>query len=157
MGLSGGGLSRGVLPEPINSVFVVVTWILWLALLPLLFAACVAAVIAIMAPRARPHATEAGWPAQTFTGPAWVEPTSSNSELGPPRARNQPKTGILVVLLIMTIGGVVLFVRAGQRPANDDVGIGLLLLGLGVIAWLVTVGSRIVRFFLGLAARYRMR
>jgi len=41
--------------------------------------------------------------------------------------------------------------------ANDDVGIGLLLLGLGVIAWLVTVGSRIVRFFLGLAARYRMR
>jgi len=157
LGLSGGGLSRGVLPEPINSVFVVVTWMLWLALLPLLLGACVAAVIAITAPRARPRAAEAGWPAQTFTGPAWVEPTSSNSELGPPRARNQPKTGILVVLLIMTIGGVVLFVRAGQRPANDDVGIGLLLLGLGVVAWFVTVGSRIVRFLLGLAARYRMR
>jgi len=73
------------------------------------------------------------------------------------RGRLLLATGILVVLLIMTIGGVVLFVRAGQRPANDDVGIGLLLLGLGVVAWVVTVGSRIVRFLLGLATRYRMR
>src|SRR6266513_5052914 len=122
LGLSGGGLGHAVLPEPFNAIFVVVTLLAWLALVPLLVAACVAGVLAITAPRARRTATEAGWPAQTFTGPAWVETTPSGSELDAPRAGGQRRTGILTVLLLMTIGGVALFVRAAQRPAPDDVG-----------------------------------
>jgi hypothetical protein len=157
LGLTGGGRGHGVLPEPINSVFVVVTWLLWLALLPLLIAACVAAVVAITTPCAPPSGTEAGWPADTFTGTTLVEAPALGGEPEQPRTRTPQQSGILLALLVMTIGGVALFVRAGQRPAPDDVGMGLLLLGLGVVAWLVTVGTRAVRFLLGLAQRYRMR
>ena len=155
LGLSGGGLSHGVLAEPLNAIFVVVTWLAWLALVPLLIAASVSAVVSLVSRPDAPNQTESSWPARDFTRPAWVGTTPSSGEPTPRGAGQARPTGVLVVLLIMAAGGIVLFVRAAQRPAPDDVGLGLLLLAVGIVAWLLIVGTRLAKYLRQLVARYR--
>ena len=120
--LSGGGLSRGTLPDPLNTMVAVVTWLALLAALPLLVAAGVTGIVSVVQPQ----------PARRSRG---------RRSVSPPRR----DISIVGVLLVLTTGAIGLLL-ATRTPSPDQVPFGLGLLALAVVALAVVLWDRFARF-----------
>lgn len=145
---TGGGLGRTTVSEPLNSVLVFATWIALIAVLPLLAAACIAAAVSIARSTSRPAV-------RRNTGRRRAN-TRTMVETGSAPGADRPRqTGVLVVLLILSVGGVFLFVRTSQQPSLDDMPLGIGLLALGVIALVIVLLGRLIRIARRLTARLR--
>ena len=116
---SGGGLSRGTLPEPINTVAVVVTWIALLALVVLLPLAVLTGLFTLVG---------------SWTAPAPAASAEDDQLLGPRRR----ETRGLLALVALTIAAAYLWSETGANRSLEVMPFALVVLGSSLVfAWLV--------------------
>jgi hypothetical protein len=136
LGLSGGGLSYGSLPEPINSVAVVFTWISMGAAVVLFPLAVLASVLAVVG--------------------SWVAPSNALPDVGEPQvglpvgtppitaapvtaaAERRRQTRASLALVAMTVAAAYLWSETTANRSLEVMPIALIVLGASIVlAWVI--------------------
>ena len=134
---SGGGLSRGILPEPMNTVVAVLTWVAFLSVVVLLPLAVLVGLLSIVRSWAAPA------PATPDVGglpeaPRDSRPTEGSSSAIDAHAADRRRQTALLFLVAVTIAAAYLWSETSANRSLEVMPFALIVLGSSVVfVWLI--------------------